>query len=147
MKPVYNDHPMGHFSAFWTLSRATWISSRRQKLLARVNSYLQSGLKHITDQITTNEFYYRGARYRQVSLYFPNLYYHACKTHVHTYTYAPGVRTPYMCVCVIHVCLITWCLNFIYMCVLSCDVWMRICWWFYAYSQDDKVCQHYINVI
>ena len=46
------------------------MSSRRQKLLARVNWYLQSSLKHITELITGNKFYYRGGRYRQVSLYF-----------------------------------------------------------------------------
>ena len=38
-------------------------------MLARVNWYLQSSLKHITEQITGNKFYYRGGRYRQVSLY------------------------------------------------------------------------------
>ena len=64
MKPVYNDHLMGYFSAFSSSSR-----SRRQKLLARVYWYLQSSLKHITELITGNEFYYRGGRYRQVSLY------------------------------------------------------------------------------
>ena len=45
------------------------MSSRRQKLLARVNWYRQSSLKYITDYITGNKFYYRGGRYRQVSLY------------------------------------------------------------------------------
>ena len=39
------------------------MSSRRQKLLARVHCYLQSSLKHITGI----EYYYRGVRYRQVS--------------------------------------------------------------------------------
>ena len=50
VKPVYNDHPMGYFSSFWSSSRwprATYMSSRRQTLLARVNWYLQSSLKHI----------------------------------------------------------------------------------------------------
>ena len=48
------------------------MSSRRQKLLSRVNWYLQSSLKHITELITGNKSYYRGGRYRQVSLYsFP----------------------------------------------------------------------------
>ena len=46
------------------------MSSRRQKLLARVNWYHQFSLKHITELITGNESYYRGGRYRQVSLYF-----------------------------------------------------------------------------
>ena len=45
------------------------MSSRRQKLLARVNWYLQSSSKHIIELITGNEFCYRGGRYRQVSLY------------------------------------------------------------------------------
>ena len=45
------------------------MSSRRQKLLVRVNWYIQSSLKHITELITGNKFYYRGGRYRQVSLY------------------------------------------------------------------------------
>ena len=62
VKPVYNDHLMGYFSAFWR-------SSRRQVLVARVNWHLQSLFKHITEQITGNRFYYRGGRYRQVSLY------------------------------------------------------------------------------
>ena len=46
------------------------MSSRRQKLLARVNWYLQSSLKHITEFITGNKSHNRGGRYRQVSLYF-----------------------------------------------------------------------------
>ena len=45
------------------------MSSRRQTLLARVNWYLQSSLKHITELITGNKPYYRGGRYKQVSLY------------------------------------------------------------------------------
>ena len=45
------------------------MSSRRHKLLARVNWYLQSSLKHITELITGNNSYYRGGRYRQVSQY------------------------------------------------------------------------------
>ena len=45
------------------------MSSRRQKLLARVNWYLQYSLKHVTEWITGDKFYYRGGRYRQVSLY------------------------------------------------------------------------------
>ena len=45
------------------------MSSRRQRLLARLNWYLQSSLKHITEYITGNKTYYRGGRYRQVSLY------------------------------------------------------------------------------
>ena len=52
VKPVYNDHLMWYFSAFWSSSRwpgATYMSSRWQKLLSRVNWYLQSSLKHITD--------------------------------------------------------------------------------------------------
>ena len=52
VKPVYNDHLMGYFSAFWSSSRwprATLMSSRRQTLLARVNWYLQSSLKRITE--------------------------------------------------------------------------------------------------
>ena len=63
VKPVYNDHLMGYFSAFWTSSR--W--PRATKLLARVNWYLQSSLKYITEQISGNKFYYKGGRYRQVS--------------------------------------------------------------------------------
>ena len=59
---------MGYLSAFWSSSR--WPSSRRQKLLARLNWYLQSSLKHITEWITGNKPYYRGGRYRQVSLYY-----------------------------------------------------------------------------
>ena len=43
------------------------MSSRRQLLLARVNWYLQSSLKHITELITGNKSYNRGGRYRQVS--------------------------------------------------------------------------------
>ena len=43
-----------------------------------------------------------------------------------------------------HVCFITWCLNFIYMCALSYDVWTGICWWFYAcilfYYLSDFIC-------
>ena len=52
VKPVDNDHLMGYFSVFWSSSRwprATEMSPRRQKLLARVNWYLQSPLKHITE--------------------------------------------------------------------------------------------------
>ena len=72
VKPVYNDHLLGYLSAFWSSSwwpRATYMSSRRQKLLTRVNWYLQSSLKHITEYLTGNKFYYRGGRYKQVSLY------------------------------------------------------------------------------
>ena len=50
------------------------MSSRRHKLLARVNWYNQSSLKHITELITDNKYYYRGGRYRQVSLYHPAPY-------------------------------------------------------------------------
>ena len=73
VKPVYNDHLMGYFSAFWSSCRwpyAIKMSSRRQKLLARVNWYCQSSLKHATKQITGKKFYHRGGHYRQVSLYF-----------------------------------------------------------------------------
>ena len=52
VKPVYNDHLMGYFSAFWSSARwprATSMSSRRQKLLARVYWYIQSPLKHFTE--------------------------------------------------------------------------------------------------
>ena len=73
VKPVYNDHLMGNFSAFWSSPRWPWatsMSSRRQKLLARVNWYLQSSLKPIIELITGNKDYYRGGRYRQVSLYW-----------------------------------------------------------------------------
>ena len=69
---VIHDHLMGYFSASWSSSRwplATLMSSRRQKLLARVNCCLQSPLKHISEWITGNTFYFRGCRYRQVSLY------------------------------------------------------------------------------
>ena len=48
------------------------MSSKRQKLLTRVNMYLQWPLKHITEEITGTKFYYRGGRYRQVSLYCLN---------------------------------------------------------------------------
>ena len=48
VKPVYNDHLLGYFSAFWSSSR--WpLASRRQILLSRVNWYLQSSLEHITE--------------------------------------------------------------------------------------------------
>ena len=44
----------------------------------------------------------------------------------------------------IHVYFITWCLNFIYMCALSYDVWTGICWWFYVcilfYYLSDLIC-------
>ena len=49
------------------------MSSRRQKLLARVNWCLQPSLEHITEWITGDTFYYKGSRYRQVSLYLPSL--------------------------------------------------------------------------
>ena len=45
VKPFYNDHLMGYISAFWSSSRWPLVismSSRRQKLLATVNWYLQS---------------------------------------------------------------------------------------------------------
>ena len=45
------------------------MSPRRQKLLVRVNWYLQSSSKDITELITGKKSYYRGGRYRQVSLY------------------------------------------------------------------------------
>ena len=45
------------------------MSSRRQKLLARINWYLQFSLKHITEWIACNKLYYRGGRYRQFSPY------------------------------------------------------------------------------
>ena len=45
------------------------MSSRRQKLLARVNWYLQSSSKHITELITGRKSYDKSGRYRQVSLY------------------------------------------------------------------------------
>ena len=64
---------MGYFAAVWISSRwprATYMSPRRQKLLAKVNWYLQLSLKHITEKITGNRFYHRGGRYRQVSLYY-----------------------------------------------------------------------------
>ena len=48
------------------------MSSRRQTLLARVNWYLQSSLKHITELITGNTSFYWGGRYRHVSLYLIN---------------------------------------------------------------------------
>ena len=76
MNPVYNDHLMQYFSAFrsspgWP--RATEMSSRRQKLLAGINWYLQASLKHITELITGNKSYYRGGRYRQVSLHLSKI--------------------------------------------------------------------------
>ena len=46
------------------------MSSRRQKLLVSVNWYLQSSPEDITELITGNKSYYRGGRYRQVSLYY-----------------------------------------------------------------------------
>ena len=49
------------------------MSSRKQKLLRRVNWYLRSSSKHITEWITGNISYYRGGRYRQVSLYHEQL--------------------------------------------------------------------------
>ena len=51
------------------------MTSRRQKLLTRISWYPQSSLKHIIEEITGNNvyyrggFYYRGGRYIQVSLY------------------------------------------------------------------------------
>ena len=72
VKPVYNDHLNGYFSAFWSSSwwpKATKMSSRRQELLVRVNWYIQSSLKHITELITGNKSYDRGGHYRQVTLY------------------------------------------------------------------------------
>ena len=60
VKPVFNDHLMGYFSAFWSSSR--WP-------LAKVKWYLQFLLKYITEYITGNKFHCRGGRYRQVSLY------------------------------------------------------------------------------
>ena len=74
-KPVYSDHLMGYFSAFWSSSRwprATKMRSRRHKLFARVNWYIQSSLKHITELMTGNKAYNRGGRYRQVLLYLPS---------------------------------------------------------------------------
>ena len=53
------------------------MSPRRQKLLARVNWFHQSSLKHITEQIPGNKFYFKGGRYRQVSLYM-NLRLYVC---------------------------------------------------------------------
>ena len=52
VKPVFYDHLIGYFSAFWSLSRwprATKMSSRRQILLARVNWHLRYSLKHTTE--------------------------------------------------------------------------------------------------
>ena len=54
--PHHHDpyHLTRFFSAFWSSSR--WpMSSRRQKLLARVHWYPQSSLKHITELITVIE--------------------------------------------------------------------------------------------
>ena len=45
------------------------MSPRRQKLLATVNWYLQSSLKHITELIIGRKSYNRSGRYRKVSLY------------------------------------------------------------------------------
>ena len=45
------------------------MSSRGQKVLARVNWFLQSSSKHITELITGNKSYYRGGRYRPVPFY------------------------------------------------------------------------------
>ena len=45
------------------------MSSISQRLLARINLYLQSSLKHITELISGNKSYKRGGRCRQVSLY------------------------------------------------------------------------------
>ena len=49
------------------------MSSRRQILLARVNWYRHSSLKHITELITGDKSYYRSGRCRQVSLYLSML--------------------------------------------------------------------------
>ena len=57
VKPVYNDHLMGYFSA----SEAGIVS----KSILVYSVFI----KHFTDLITGNKFYYRGGRYRQVSLY------------------------------------------------------------------------------
>ena len=44
------------------------MSSRRQKFLTRVNWYLQSSLNTLLNKSQVNKFYYKGGRYRQVSL-------------------------------------------------------------------------------
>ena len=67
MKLVYNDHLMGYFSVFWSSQPPRWAPEGI--LLAIVNWYLQSSLKHITKYITGNKFHHRGGRYREVSLY------------------------------------------------------------------------------
>ena len=61
------------------------MSCRRQILLARVNRYLQSSLKHITELITGNKYYYRGGRYRQVPLYDVSI--KSSMAHRHMYAY------------------------------------------------------------
>ena len=57
------------------------MSSRRQKLLARVIWFNQSSLKHITEQITGKK-YFKGGRYTQVSLYYMVLYNTAAKEQI-----------------------------------------------------------------
>ena len=52
VKPVFNNHLMGYFSAFWSSlggqGPPRW-APERQTLLARVNWYLRSSLKRITE--------------------------------------------------------------------------------------------------
>ena len=61
------------------------MSSSRQNLLARVNWYLQSPLKHITELNTGNKSYYRGGPYKQLSLYI--YIYTYMNSYIHTAIY------------------------------------------------------------
>ena len=63
VKPVYNDHLMGYFS------KGHLDELQKADIVTKVNWYLQSSLKHITEWITGNAIYFRGDRYRQVSLH------------------------------------------------------------------------------
>ena len=53
---------MGYFSAFWSSSRIV----SKSKLVPSVF------IKHITELITGDKSYYRGGRYKQVSLHHEN---------------------------------------------------------------------------
>ena len=49
-KPVYNDHLMEYFSAFWSYVAKEHLDElQKAEIVSRVNWYLQSSLKHITE--------------------------------------------------------------------------------------------------
>ena len=68
VKPVYNGHLMGYLSAFWSSSR--WHELKKADIVTKsklVPSVLIETHYWINQRYT---FYFRGGRYRQVSLYF-----------------------------------------------------------------------------